>query len=80
MDKKVKKFVLIIYKYFPFGGAQRDMMLLAEKLSKTFAVEILTMEWNAIKPSKNIQIKLLKNKLFLITKNIQISRKKHSSI
>ena len=64
MDKKVKKFVLIIYKYFPFGGAQRDMMLLAEKLSKTFAVEILTMEWNAIKPSKNIQIKLLKNNAF----------------
>jgi len=64
LDKKIKKFVLIIYKYFPFGGAQRDMMLLAEKLSKTVSVEILTMEWNGIKPPKNIKIKLLKNNAF----------------
>ena len=60
MDKKVKKFVLIIYKYFPFGGAQRDMMLLAEKLSKTFAVEILTMEWNAIKALQKHSNKIIK--------------------
>ena len=64
MVKKIKKFVLIIYKYFPFGGAQRDMMLLAQKLSKTFTVEILTMEWNAEKPSNNIQIRFLKNNAF----------------
>jgi len=64
LDKKTKKFVLVIYKYFTFGGAQRDMMLLAKKLSKSFAVEILTMEWNAIEPPKNIKIKLLKNNAF----------------
>jgi len=76
LNKKVKKFVLIIYKYFPFGGAQRDMMLLAEKLSKTFAVEILTMEWNAIKPSKSIQIKLLKNNAFFNHKKYSNFQKK----
>ena len=76
MDKKIKKFALVIYKYFPFGGAQRDMMLLAEKLSKTFAVEILTMEWNAIKPPKNIKIKLLKNNAFFNHKKYLIFQQK----
>ncbi len=76
MDKKTKKFVLVIYKYFPFGGAQRDMMLLAKKLSKSFTVEILTMEWNAIKPPKNIKIKLLKNNAFFNHKKYLIFQQK----
>jgi len=76
LDKKIKKFVLIIYKYFPFGGAQRDMMLLAEKLSKKFAVEILTMEWNAINSPKKIQIKLLKNNAFFNHKKYSIFQQK----
>ena len=76
MDKKTKKFVLVIYKYFPFGGAQRDLMLLAKKLSKSFAVEILTMEWNAIKPPKNIKIKLFKNDAFFNYKKYLIFQQK----
>jgi UDP-glucose:(heptosyl)LPS alpha-1,3-glucosyltransferase len=57
------KFALIIYKYFPYGGAQRDMLHLAESLIKRgHDVEIITMNWDGEKPSNKIKIHLLRPK------------------
>ena len=40
------KFAFIIFKYFPFGGMQRDMLRTANELVKRgHAVEIFTMTW-----------------------------------
>ena len=55
------KFALIIYKYFPYGGAQRDMLHLAESLTKRgHDVEIITMNWDGEKPSDKIKIHILR--------------------
>jgi UDP-glucose:(heptosyl)LPS alpha-1,3-glucosyltransferase len=56
------KFALIIYKYFPYGGAQRDMLHLAKSLTKKgHDVEIITMNWDGEKPSNKIKIHILKS-------------------
>lgn len=40
------KFAFIIFKYFPFGGMQRDMLRTANELTKRgHTVEIFTMSW-----------------------------------
>ena len=61
MNNKIK-FALIIYKYFPYGGAQRDMLHLAESLTKRgHDVVIITMDWDGEKPSNKIKIHILKS-------------------
>ena len=46
------KFAFIIFKYFPFGGMQRDMLRTANELVKRgHAVEIFTMTWQGELPS-----------------------------
>ena len=65
MDNKPKKFILIIFKFFPYGGAQRDMLQLAKKLCKKNIVEILCMEWNGDHPrEKNISVKIIQSNCF----------------
>jgi UDP-glucose:(heptosyl)LPS alpha-1,3-glucosyltransferase len=61
--KEPKKFILIIFKYFPYGGAQRDLLQLAKKLCKKNYVEILCMDWDGTYPKeKNISVKIMKSK------------------
>ena len=46
------KFAFIIFKYFPYGGMQRDMLRTANELVKRgHAVEIFTMTWQGDLPS-----------------------------
>ena len=60
MIKESKKFVLIIFKYFPYGGAQKDLLQLAKKLCKKNIVEIACMEWNGNHPKeKNISVQIM---------------------
>jgi len=59
------KFALIIFKYFPYGGMQRDMMRTANELVKRgHAVEIFAMSWDGKKP-QNITVHVLPIKGFL---------------
>ena len=47
------KFALVIFKYFPFGGMQRDMLRTANELVKRgHAVEIFTMTWQGELPNQ----------------------------
>jgi len=47
------KFAFIIFKYFPFGGMQRDMLRTANELVKRgHAVEIFTMTWQGQLPDE----------------------------
>jgi len=63
--KESKKFVLIIFKYFPYGGAQRDLLQLAKKLCKKNLVEIVCMDWDGNYPKeKNISVKIIQSNCF----------------
>lgn len=65
MIKESKKFVLIIFKYFPYGGAQRDLLQLARKLCKKNLVEIVCMDWDGLRPKeKNISVKIIQSNCF----------------
>jgi len=65
LTKDSKKFVLIIFKYFPYGGAQRDLLQLAKKLCKKNLVEIVCMDWNGDRPKeKNISIEIIQSNCF----------------
>ncbi len=47
------KFAFIIFKYFPFGGMQRDMLRTANELVKRgHAVEVFTMSWQGQFPNE----------------------------
>jgi len=60
-----KKFILIIFKYFPYGGAQRDLLQLAKKLCKKNSIEIVCMDWEGSRPKeKNISIKIMESNCF----------------
>ena len=42
------KIAICLYKYFPFGGLQRDFLRIAEVLVKRgHEVRVYTREWNA---------------------------------
>jgi len=65
LTKESKKFVLVIFKYFPYGGAQRDLLQLAKKLCKKNLVEIVCMDWDGELPNnKNISVKIINSKGF----------------
>ncbi|MES2547979.1 MAG: glycosyltransferase family 4 protein [Pseudomonadota bacterium] len=56
------KFAFIIFKYFPFGGMQRDMLRTANELLKRgHTVEIFTMTWQGDVPA-DIQVHELPQK------------------
>jgi UDP-glucose:(heptosyl)LPS alpha-1,3-glucosyltransferase len=57
------KFAFVIFKYFPYGGVQRDMLRIAEDCAKLgHQVTIYTGEWRGDLPANpNIQVSLLKS-------------------
>jgi UDP-glucose:(heptosyl)LPS alpha-1,3-glucosyltransferase len=49
------KFALLLFKYFPFGGLQRDMLRIARELvKKGHQVEIFTISWDGELPESPI--------------------------
>ena len=54
------KFAFLIFKYFPFGGAQRDMLRIARELNnKGHQVEIFTISWNGDLPNEGIAVHIM---------------------
>jgi UDP-glucose:(heptosyl)LPS alpha-1,3-glucosyltransferase len=65
LNKESKKFILIIFKHFRYGGAQRDLLQLAKKLCRKNFVEIICMDWDGALPKeKNISVKLIESNYF----------------
>ncbi len=57
------KFAFLIFKYFPYGGVQRDMLRIAEDCVKQgHQVTIYTGEWRGDLPKDNIKVQLLASK------------------
>ena len=57
------KFAFTIFKYFPYGGVQRDMLRIANDCAKLgHTVTIYTGEWRGDKPQGNVQLKILPSK------------------
>ena len=56
------RFAFIIFKFFPFGGMQRDMLRTANELVKrNHTVEIFCLSWDA-EPPANIRVHILPQK------------------
>lgn len=54
------KFAFIIFKYFPYGGAQRDMMRIARAcVARGHEVHIFTQSWNGPAPGAGIKPHIL---------------------
>lgn len=54
------KFAFLIFKYFPFGGMQRDMLRIARKVaSGGHQVEIFTISWNGDLPDGDIKVHVI---------------------
>ncbi|MEY3747635.1 MAG: hypothetical protein RL194_1094 [Pseudomonadota bacterium] len=54
------KFAFLIFKYFPFGGVQRDMLRIARELNKQgHQVEIFTISWNGDLPDGDIAVHVI---------------------
>lgn len=54
------KFAFVIFKYFPFGGAQRDMLRTASNLiAMGHAVDVYTLSWEGQKPHEGIQVHVI---------------------
>lgn len=55
------RFAFLIFKYFPYGGVQRDMLRIAKDcVSKGHQVTIYTGSWRGDVPRDNIRVELLK--------------------
>lgn len=49
------KFAFLIFKYFPYGGMQRDMLRTANRLATAgHSVDIFTMSWESEMPERNL--------------------------
>lgn len=54
------KFAFLIFKYFPFGGLQRDMLRIAQELARRGQqVEIFTISWAGALPASGIKVHVL---------------------
>lgn len=54
------KFAFLIFKYFPFGGMQRDMLRIAREVtSRGHQVEIFTISWNGDLPESEINVHVM---------------------
>jgi UDP-glucose:(heptosyl)LPS alpha-1,3-glucosyltransferase len=55
------KFAFVIFKYFPFGGAQRDMMRIArECVKRGHEVHVYTLSWQGPMPEDGIHVHVVK--------------------
>jgi UDP-glucose:(heptosyl)LPS alpha-1,3-glucosyltransferase len=80
------KFAFIIFKYFPYGGAQRDMLRIARAcLSRGHKVKIYTGQWHGELPEQEIEVACLPfsgflnhqrhlNLINVITRQIEVDR------
>jgi UDP-glucose:(heptosyl)LPS alpha-1,3-glucosyltransferase len=60
------KFAFVIFKYFPFGGAQRDMMRIARQCVKVgHTVHIYTLSWEGPEPDSGITKEIIPAKGWL---------------
>jgi UDP-glucose:(heptosyl)LPS alpha-1,3-glucosyltransferase len=60
------KFAFVIFKYFPFGGVQRDMLRIANDcISAGHHVVIYTGEWRGDMPDSRIEVSILPSKGWL---------------
>ena len=54
------KFAFLIFKYFPFGGMQRDMLRIAREVtSRGHQVEIFTISWDGDLPEADIKVHVI---------------------
>lgn len=54
------KFAFLIFKYFPFGGMQRDMLRIAREVTKRgHQVEIFTISWDGDLPDGDIRVHVI---------------------
>lgn len=68
------KFAFIIFKYFPFGGVQRDMLRIAQDcINAGHEVTIYTGQWRGDMPDARIKVEVLPSKGWL-------NHKKHQSL
>jgi UDP-glucose:(heptosyl)LPS alpha-1,3-glucosyltransferase len=59
------KFAIIIFKYFPFGGMQRDMLRTANALmARGHQVEVFTLNWQGEKPADLVVHELPQKSVF----------------
>ena len=57
------KFAFLIFKYFPYGGMQRDMLRTATRLAQAgHVVEIFTMSWDGEQPPSGITAHVMPGK------------------
>lgn len=57
------KFAFVIFKYFPFGGAQRDMMRIARQCVQLgHEVHIYTLSWEGPAPGTGITMEVIRGK------------------
>lgn len=60
------KFAFVIFKYFPFGGAQRDMMRIArESVKLGHEVHVFTLSWQGPMPEAGIQVHMVEGRGWL---------------
>jgi UDP-glucose:(heptosyl)LPS alpha-1,3-glucosyltransferase len=52
------KFALCLFKYFPYGGLQKDFLRIANLLSQKHSVTVLTTDWQDELP-KNLSVKII---------------------
>lgn len=54
------KFAFLIFKYFPYGGVQRDMLRIATELTQLGSqVDIFTISWAGDAPAAGINVRLI---------------------
>ncbi|MFJ5445772.1 glycosyltransferase family 4 protein [Methylobacillus methanolivorans] len=57
------KFAFLIFKYFPYGGMQRDMLRTATRLAEAgHSVDIFTMSWDGQMPGGNMRVHVMPGK------------------
>ncbi len=53
VDPPIMKLALCLYKYFPYGGLQRDFLrILTECQQRGHAVDVYTSEWQGKSPTE----------------------------
>ncbi len=54
------RFAFVIFKYFPYGGAQRDMLRIAQAcMMRGHVVDVYVMSWDGPQPEAGIRVRLV---------------------